>query len=162
MIPRKKREGLIDGVLWLDRETAIAVRESGYLAKSPSVFVERINLTRENDLHNGTIAERITHVSVEMRLFGQAQPDYRGAGRPPMRWPSEAWRKAAYANSNFRAWPNPGWEPSDTSALGRMEEGMMPPLAQNTSNEVRIRCLARWGEPCQICLRLNCAGGFSS
>jgi hypothetical protein len=73
VIPRKKREGLINGVLWLDRETGIAVRESGYLAKSPSVFVKRINLTRENELHNGTIAERITHVSVETRLIGRAQ-----------------------------------------------------------------------------------------
>ena len=73
VIPRKKREGLINGVLWIDSETAIAVRESGYLAKSPSVFVKRINLTRENELHNGTIAEKITHVSVEMRLIGRAQ-----------------------------------------------------------------------------------------
>ena len=73
MIPRKKREGLINGVLWLDGETGIAVRESGYLAKSPSVFVKRINLTRENELLNGTIAERITHIAVETRLIGRAQ-----------------------------------------------------------------------------------------
>jgi hypothetical protein len=73
MIPRKKREGLINGVLWLDSETSIAVRESGYLAKSPSFFVKRISLTRENELHGGTIAGRITHVSVELRLIGRAQ-----------------------------------------------------------------------------------------
>jgi hypothetical protein len=45
MVPHKKREGLINGALWLDSETGIAVRESGYLAKSPSIFVKRINLT---------------------------------------------------------------------------------------------------------------------
>ena len=73
MVPHKKREGLINGVLWLDSETGIAVRESGYLAKSPSVFVKRINLTRENELHNGTVAERITHIAVEERLIGRAQ-----------------------------------------------------------------------------------------
>jgi hypothetical protein len=73
MIPRKKREGLINGVLWLDSETGIPVRESGYLAKSPSVFVKRINLTRENEFHNGAIAERVTHLSVEARLVGRAQ-----------------------------------------------------------------------------------------
>jgi hypothetical protein len=73
IIPRTKREGLVNGVLWLDSETGIAVRESGYLAKSPSVFVKRINLTRENKLHHGTIAERITHVSVEIRLIGRAR-----------------------------------------------------------------------------------------
>jgi hypothetical protein len=73
IFPHKKREGLINGVLWVDSETGIAVRESGYLAKSPSIFVKRINLTRENELHNGTIAERITHISVETRLIGRAQ-----------------------------------------------------------------------------------------
>lgn len=73
VIPRKKREGLINGVLWLDGETGVLVREFGYLAKSPSVFVKRINLTRENELNNGTIATRITHVSVETRLIGRAQ-----------------------------------------------------------------------------------------
>ena len=73
VIPRKKREGLINGVLWLDGETGVVVREFGYLAKSPSVFVKRINLSRENELNNGTIATRITHVSVETRLIGRAQ-----------------------------------------------------------------------------------------
>jgi hypothetical protein len=34
---------------------------------------KRINLTRENELHNGTIAERITHIAVETRLIGRAQ-----------------------------------------------------------------------------------------
>jgi hypothetical protein len=73
LIPRKKREGLINGALWLDSETGSAVRESGYLAKNPSVFVKRINVTRENELHNGTITQRITHVAVETRLIGLAQ-----------------------------------------------------------------------------------------
>jgi hypothetical protein len=73
VIPRKKRDGLIDGVLWLDSETGIAVRESGHLAKSPSVFLKRINLTRESKLVNGMVAERITHLSVETRLVGRAQ-----------------------------------------------------------------------------------------
>jgi len=71
--PRKKREGLLNAVLWLDSETGIAVRESGYLAKSPSVFVKRVNLTRENELHNGTIEARITHIVAETRLIGPAR-----------------------------------------------------------------------------------------
>jgi hypothetical protein len=71
--PRKKREGLINAVLWLDSETGIAVRESGYLAKNPSVFLKRVNLTRENELHNGTIRAITTHVLVETRLVGPAQ-----------------------------------------------------------------------------------------
>ena len=73
IIPRKKRAGLINAVLWLDSQTGLAVRESGYLAKNPSVFLKRVNLTRENELHNGTIEARITHILVETRLAGPAQ-----------------------------------------------------------------------------------------
>ena len=73
LIPRRKREGLINGVLWLDGRTALPVREFGYLAKSPSVFVKRISVTRENDVDNGRVAARTTHVAVETRLIGIAQ-----------------------------------------------------------------------------------------
>lgn len=73
LIPRKKRVGLVNGALWLDAETGVAIRESGYLAKSPSVFVKRINLTRENELQDGKVEASITHVSVDTRLVGRAQ-----------------------------------------------------------------------------------------
>ena len=73
MIPRKKREGLINGAVWLDSETGIALRESGYLAKCPSVFVKRINVTRENALDDGKVAARVTHITVDTRLVGTAQ-----------------------------------------------------------------------------------------
>jgi hypothetical protein len=73
VIPRQKRDGLINGVLWLDSETGMALRESGYLAKTPSIFLKRINLTRENELHGGTVVAKITHVSVETRLVGLAR-----------------------------------------------------------------------------------------
>ena len=73
MVPRKKRVGLINGVLWIDAETGVAIRESGYLAKSPSIFVKRINVTRENGLRNGTIESKTTYVSVETRLVGRAR-----------------------------------------------------------------------------------------
>jgi len=73
VIPRKKRVGLINGGLWLDAETGIAIRESGYLAKNPSLLVKRIDLTRENELRDGKIEAKITHVSVDTRLVGRAQ-----------------------------------------------------------------------------------------
>jgi hypothetical protein len=46
--PRKKREGLIKGELWLDGETGAVVRQSGYLIKKPSIFVKRVTLTSGN------------------------------------------------------------------------------------------------------------------
>jgi MmgE/PrpD C-terminal domain len=73
IIPRKKRQGLIDGVLWLDGDTGIAVRLSGYLVKNPSIFLKRVNVTRENYLRGGIVETRITHLLLETRLVGSAR-----------------------------------------------------------------------------------------
>lgn len=73
IVPRKKREGLVNGVLWVDGETGIAVRESGYLVKSPSIFLKRVNVTRENEYHDGAVQAKVTHISIETRLMGRAQ-----------------------------------------------------------------------------------------
>lgn len=71
--PRKKRAGLIQGVLWIDAETGAAVRQSGYLVKKPSIFVKRVDVTRETSLRNGVAESRVTHVAVETRLVGRAE-----------------------------------------------------------------------------------------
>jgi len=71
--PRKKREGLIKGVLWLDGETGAVVRQSGYLVKKPSIFVKRVNVTREAAFRDGIAEMCVTHLSVDTRLVGRAQ-----------------------------------------------------------------------------------------
>ena len=71
--PRKKKDGLIKGELWLDGETGAVVRQSGYLVRNPSVFVKRINVTRETAIRNGLAEERTTHLSVDTRLAGRAE-----------------------------------------------------------------------------------------
>jgi hypothetical protein len=71
--PRKKREGLIKGELWLDAETGAVVRQSGYLVKRPSIFVQRVELTRETTLRDGIAEMRVTHLSVDTRLVGRAE-----------------------------------------------------------------------------------------
>jgi hypothetical protein len=70
--PHKKREGLIEGELWLDGETGTVVRQSGYLVKKPSLFVKRVDVTRETSLRDGVAELRVTHVSVDTRLVGRA------------------------------------------------------------------------------------------
>jgi hypothetical protein len=70
--PRKKRRGLMSGELWLDGETGAAIRQSGYLVKSPSVFVKRVAITRETVLDRGVVRMRLTHLSVDTRLVGLA------------------------------------------------------------------------------------------
>jgi len=71
--PRQKREGLIKGELWLDASTGAAVRQSGYLVKKPSIFVKRVDVTRELELRDGIAEMRITHLSVDTRLVGRAE-----------------------------------------------------------------------------------------
>jgi hypothetical protein len=73
IIPRKKREGLMKGELWLDGETGAVVRQSGYLVKKPSVLVKRIDITRETTLQDGIATMRVTHLSVDTRLVGRAE-----------------------------------------------------------------------------------------
>jgi hypothetical protein len=71
--PRKKRDGLIKGELWIDGETGGVVRQAGYFVKSPSIFVKRITVTRETVLSDGLAVERITHLSIDTRLIGRAE-----------------------------------------------------------------------------------------
>src|SRR4029077_19164079 len=73
IIPRTKRQGLINGVLWLDGETGTAVRLSGHLVKNSSMFLKRVNLTRENYLRDGIVEARITHLLIDTRLVGSAR-----------------------------------------------------------------------------------------
>ncbi len=71
--PRKKRQGLIKGELWLDGQTGAVVRQSGYLIKKPSIFVKRVDVTRETALRDGVAELRVTHLSVDTRLVGRAE-----------------------------------------------------------------------------------------
>ena len=71
--PRKKRPGLIKGELWLDGATGIAVRQSGYLVKRPSIFVKRFEITRDIEVRNGVADARTTHLTIDTRIAGRAE-----------------------------------------------------------------------------------------
>jgi hypothetical protein len=68
--PRKNREGLIKGELWLDGETGASVRLSGRLVKRPSIFLKRVDVTRMIALHDGVTEARVTHLRIAARLLG--------------------------------------------------------------------------------------------
>jgi len=73
IIPHKKKQGLINGILWLDGDTGIAVRLSGYLIKNPSIFLKRVNVTQESYLRDGIVEARTTHLLLDTRLVGSAR-----------------------------------------------------------------------------------------
>ena len=71
--PKKKRTGMIQGMLWIDAETGSALRLSGYLVKKPSIFIKRVDLTRETNLRDGVAESRVTHLALDTRLVGRAE-----------------------------------------------------------------------------------------
>ena len=71
--PKKQREGLLKGELWLDAETGTAVRLSGTMVKNPSIFLKRVAITREVTLEATAPQTRTTHLSVDVRFFGRAE-----------------------------------------------------------------------------------------
>lgn len=71
--PRKKRAGLLRGQLWIDSATGAAVRVTGYLVKRPSLFLRRIEITRDTILRGSVVFARVTHVEIDARLIGRAE-----------------------------------------------------------------------------------------
>ena len=65
--PRKKRIGLIQGQIWIDPSSGVAVREAGHFVKTPSVFLRRIDVVRDTTLRDGLAYVRITHTAIETR-----------------------------------------------------------------------------------------------
>ena len=70
--PRAKRKGLFKGTLWVDARTYLPVRESGFLVKSPSVFIKKVQFTRDYQTTNGVAVVARLETTVETRVVGQA------------------------------------------------------------------------------------------
>jgi len=71
--PRKKRQGLFKGDLWIDAKTFLRVQESGYLVKNPSVFLKKIAFVRKYEIHDGISVPRQVQSVVDTRLVGKAE-----------------------------------------------------------------------------------------
>jgi hypothetical protein len=71
--PRKRRPGLINGELWIDGATGLAVHEAGYLVKRPSMFIRRLKITRDVSFRGGAPYLRTTHLDVDVRFVGRAE-----------------------------------------------------------------------------------------
>ena len=71
--PRKKGPGLFKGEVWIDAATYLRVRESGYLVKTTSVFVKRVDFVRKYEIRNGLSAPLQVKCEVATRLAGTAE-----------------------------------------------------------------------------------------
>lgn len=70
--PRAKRKGLFKGTLWIDAQTYLPVRESGSLVKNPSVFIKKVQFTRDYQTTNGLAVVARLETTVETRIVGKA------------------------------------------------------------------------------------------
>ena len=71
--PKHKRLGLFKGELWLDPETCLPVRETGKLVKNPSVFIKKMEFTRDYEIREGVAYLKRMESTTETRLVGKAQ-----------------------------------------------------------------------------------------
>src|SRR5579871_2539541 len=71
--PRQKRVGLFKGELWLDAETCMPVRESGYFVKSPSIFLKKMQFVREYGMQNGVAIPQRLESKADVRFIGPVE-----------------------------------------------------------------------------------------
>jgi hypothetical protein len=71
--PRHKRVGLFKGELWIDPATYLHVRESGRLVKNPSVFIKKMEFTRDYEIKDGVAYLRRMSTKTETRIVGTAE-----------------------------------------------------------------------------------------
>jgi len=70
--PRQKRVGLFKGDLWIDAKTYLPVRESGTFVKTPSVFLKKVEFTRNYEIHDGVAVPKHIQSTVDTRIVGKA------------------------------------------------------------------------------------------
>jgi len=71
--PRQKRQGLFKGEVWIDAVTFLRVEESGYLVKTPSIFLKHVAFVRKYEIRDGVSVPKQVLSVVETRLVGKAE-----------------------------------------------------------------------------------------
>lgn len=72
--PKRKRQGVFRGQLWIDAATFLRVQESGYLVKSPSALLKKVAFVRKYQIRNGISVPRQEQSYVVTRLgVGRAE-----------------------------------------------------------------------------------------
>lgn len=71
--PRRKKQGMIDGELWIDDYSGQVTHLAGRLVKSPSILLRHIDILQETDIRDGVTTFRQTHLSIDTRFTGRAE-----------------------------------------------------------------------------------------
>ncbi len=71
--PKKKRQGLYRGELWVDAGTFLRVQESGYLVKNPSIVLRKVQFVRKYDIRDGISVPRQVQSTADTWLVGKTE-----------------------------------------------------------------------------------------
>jgi hypothetical protein len=71
--PRKKSVGLFKGELWVDAATYLPYRESGHFVKNPSIFLKKVEFTRDYEIRNGIAYPKHIESIIDTRFWGKAE-----------------------------------------------------------------------------------------
>jgi len=71
--PKKKRQGLYRGQLWVDAETFLRVQESGYLVKNPSFVLRKVQFVRKYEIRDGLSVPRQMQTVADTWLVGKTE-----------------------------------------------------------------------------------------
>jgi hypothetical protein len=69
--PRKKKDGLFKGELWVDEATGMPIRESGKLVKPPHPLLKDVAFTREYQIRDGLAVPYHDEVTIDVRFWGR-------------------------------------------------------------------------------------------
>jgi hypothetical protein len=71
--PKKKRQGLYRGELWIDAATFLRVQESGRLVKNPSMILRKVEFVRKYEIRDGVSVPLQLQTVAETWLVGKTQ-----------------------------------------------------------------------------------------
>lgn len=71
--PRRKRQGMIEGELWIDPVTGLVTHLAGRLVKNPSILLRHVQISQEMEICDGSVCSRETHLRMDTRFAGRAE-----------------------------------------------------------------------------------------
>lgn len=71
--PKTKRDGLIEGQVWIDSESGAAVLEAGRYVKMSYSFARGVEIVRDTRLIEGQACMRTTHVTIDTMNAGRGE-----------------------------------------------------------------------------------------
>jgi hypothetical protein len=73
--PRKKRQGLFKGRIWVDASSGALRRVEGTLVKSPSFFIKRLEFVQDYEEVDGMVLPSHLHSVSKVRILGRTVVD---------------------------------------------------------------------------------------